>query len=73
MIHVDVRRDAIGDYRVETSVDGAGWALQYLHCRTVGETEADVKSRAEHCARTFAAGCQFAGARVKMTSGGYGL
>jgi hypothetical protein len=74
MIHVDVRKVSVtGDYVVQTSVDGGCWSTQYMLGNTVGDTESDVKLRAEQCARVFISGCKFAGAEARGTSCGYAL
>ena len=79
MIHVNVRRKHQqhgGDpyaFIVETSTDGAGWKTQYMLALSHGDTLARVKADAEQTARVFAAGCEYAGAETRKTSGGYTL
>jgi hypothetical protein len=79
MIHVDVRRvpgsDAVTrpTYAVETSTDGAGWALQYSTTAEQAARPELAQQEAENIARIFAAGAHYAGAEVRITSCGAAL
>lgn len=80
MVHIDVKHphplEPHGDVLVQTSIDGGPWKTQYVVTSTVGTESQSLSWRvqeAEDTARIFMAGCRFAGAECRGTSGGYTL
>jgi hypothetical protein len=74
LVHLDVKQvDDSPDFLVESSIDGGPWSTRYVLTETVGDPPGETRRRAEDTARVFAAGCRFAGACTRITSGGYTL
>ena len=71
MIHVNVIRDEYEGYRIETSIDGGPWTIQYFVERTLVNRHENSHEHAVSLARTFAKGARFAGAHVKITNCGF--